>query len=133
MQLHRVRAGALRGVSAEGLDGVDPLDGRAVAWVLALQGFAKEVFPEAAAAASGVSVRTTLSNDHFASKAAMPTVCKDMGLDPNSGAYACLSNPASATGLPIYLQLHVARTELNCALEDVMRAAMFVRAGFDNG
>lgn len=108
------------------------LDGRAVAWVLALQGFAKEVFPEAAAAASGVSVRTTLSNDHFASKAAMPTVCKDMGLDPNSGAYACLSNPASATGLPIYLQLHVARTELNCALEDVMRAAMFVRAGFDN-
>jgi hypothetical protein len=108
------------------------LDDRAVGWVLALQGFAKDVFPEAAAAASGVSVRTTLSNDHFASKAAMPTVCKDMGLDPNSGAYACLSNPASATGLPIYLQLHVARTELNCALEDVMRAAMFVRAGFDN-
>ena len=108
------------------------LDPSAVAIVYGLQQFARLLCPAAAAAMEGVMVNMRLAHDRKPPSSADPTVCKDLPLDLASGAYCCLSNPADASGLPLYLQLHVSHEDLHTALEDVVRAAMFLRPDYRN-
>jgi len=108
------------------------LDTSAVAIVYGLQQLARCLCANSAAAMEGVMVSVRLANDNFPPKMADPTVCRDMPMDQATAAYCCLSNPAATSGLPIFLQLHVSRGDLHRAMEDVVRAFMFLRPDYRN-
>jgi hypothetical protein len=108
------------------------LDTSAVAIVYALQQLARGLCASSAIAMEGVMVSVRLAKDNFPPKMADPTVCRDMPMDQATAAYCCLSNPAATSGLPIFLQLHVSRGDLHRAMEDVVRAFMFLRPDYRN-